>query len=129
MAAARLKKVSLLRDRVSDWEKYPFTVPVIRALDELELTSQVTYFVGENGSGKSTLLEAIASHVGFSLEGGSRNVRFSTTESTNEIDPLTARLRLSWTRKNGKGFYLRAESFFNQANFVDPSSPILKRRS
>ena len=77
---ARLKKISLLREKVTDWERYPFTVPVIRALEELELKSQVTYFVGENGSGKSTLLEAIASHAGFSLEGGTmaRSARSAT---------------------------------------------------
>lgn len=119
MVHARLKKITLLRDKVKDWEQYPFTVPVIRVLHELELKSQVTYFVGENGSGKSTLLEAIADHVGFSMEGGSRNINFSTTESTNAVDPLTVALRLSWTRRNAKGFYLRAESFFNQANFID----------
>ena len=119
MVPARLKKISLLREKVTDWEQYPFTVPVIRALDEMEITSQVTYFVGENGSGKSTLLEAIASHTGFSLEGGSRNVNFSTTESTASISPLRSVLRLAWTKKNPHGFYLRAESFFNQAIYVD----------
>src|SRR6476660_146102 len=40
--------------------EFPFTVPVIRALDSLALPGAVTFFVGENGSGKSTLLEAIA---------------------------------------------------------------------
>ena len=41
-------------------EKYPFTVPALRALESIEFTPPVTFFVGENGSGKSTLLEALA---------------------------------------------------------------------
>ena len=41
-------------------EGFPFDLPIIRALDSLELTSPVAFLVGENGSGKSTLLEAIA---------------------------------------------------------------------
>ena len=40
---------------------FPFTVPVIRALERLAFPTAVTFLVGENGSGKSTLLEGIAS--------------------------------------------------------------------
>ena len=39
---------------------YPFSVPQIRTLPQLDLNTGVTFFVGENGSGKSTLLEGIA---------------------------------------------------------------------
>jgi predicted ATPase len=39
---------------------FPFDVPVVRTLETIELSSPVTFFVGENGSGKSTLLEAMA---------------------------------------------------------------------
>lgn len=116
---ARLKKISLLREKVADWEKYPFTVPVIRALEELELKSRVTYFVGENGSGKSTLLEAIASHAGFAVEGGTRNFAMQTTDSSSSVFALRDVLRISWSRKNIKGYYLRAESFFNNATYID----------
>jgi len=125
MVPARLKKVALLRDKVSDWEQYPFTVPVIRALEELEFKSQVTYFVGENGSGKSTLLEAIAYHAGFGIEGGTRNFRVQTTESSEAVAPLKDVLRLSWSRKNLKGYYLRAESFFNNATYIDELGPLI----
>jgi predicted ATPase len=119
MVHARLKKIKLLRDKVTDWEQYPFSVPVIRALDELDLKSQVTYFVGENGSGKSTLLEAIAYHAGFSLEGGTRNTNFRTSDSVQSVEQLSAQLRLSWSLRNPRGFYLRAESFFNHASYLD----------
>ena len=115
----RLKKISLLRERVTKWSEYPFNIPAIASLDSLELSSRVCFFVGENGTGKSTLLEAVASHYGFGLEGGNRNFSPRTTASVRSIDPLVDALRLSFTKKTGNGFYLRAESFFNVASHVD----------
>lgn len=35
------------------------------------------------------------------------------------IEPLAKTLRLSFTKRTGRGFYLRAESFFNVASYVD----------
>ncbi|MGB6869571.1 MAG: AAA family ATPase [Acidobacteriaceae bacterium] len=114
-----LKKIALLRDRVADWEIYPFSVPVIRALDTLALRSRVCFFAGENGSGKSTLLEAIAAHYGFGREGGTRSFLNDSTKSNRSIDPLVSALRLSFDVRTGAGFYLRAESFFNSASWID----------
>jgi len=115
----RLTKISLLRQRVTDWSEYPFNIPAIGSLDNLEINSRVCFFVGENGTGKSTLLEATASHYGFGLEGGNRNFSPQTTASVKSINPLAGALRLSFTKKTGHGFYLRAESFFNVASHVD----------
>jgi predicted ATPase len=114
-----LKKISLLRDRVNDWDSYPFCVPAIRHLEELELRSRVCFFAGENGSGKSTLLEAIAAHYGFGREGGTRNFFNDSTESNHSIDPLVKALRLSFDKRTGAGFFLRAESFFNTVSYMD----------
>lgn len=114
-----LKKITLLRDKVADWNSYPFCVPVIRQLREIELTARVSFFAGENGSGKSTLLEAIAAHYGFGREGGTRNFLNDSTESNRSIDPLVKALRLSFTLRTGAGFYLRAESLFNVASHID----------
>jgi predicted ATPase len=114
-----LKKLSLLRERVKDWKAYPFSVTAIRELDELVFRSHICFFAGENGTGKSTLLEAIAAHYGFGREGGNRNFRNDTTESNHSIDPLVTALRLSFDRRTGAGFFLRAESFFNAASHID----------
>jgi len=114
-----LKKVTLLRDRVQDWNEYPFCVPVIRSLEELALRGRVCFFTGENGTGKSTLLEAIAAHYGFGPEGGNRNLKANTTEFNRSTDPLTRALRLSFDIRTGKGYFLRAESFFNTATLID----------
>jgi predicted ATPase len=114
-----LRKITLLREKVADWESYPFTVPVIRRLDELTLRSQVVFFAGENGSGKSTLLEAIAAHYGFGREGGTRSFGNNSTESNLSIEPLVKALRLAFTVRTGAGFFLRAESLFNVATAID----------
>jgi predicted ATPase len=115
----RLKNVKLLRERVARWDEYPFSVPPIASFDAVQITSPICFFVGENGTGKSTLLEAIAVHYGFGREGGSRNFSFETTSSVRSIDPLVRALRVGFTVRTGSGFYLRAESFFNVASFVD----------
>jgi predicted ATPase len=64
-------------------------------------------------------MEAIAGHYGFGLEGGNRNFSPRTTATVRSIEPLTKALRLSFTKKTGAGFYLRAESFYNVASHVD----------
>lgn len=87
----------------------------MKQLDSLEL-APVTYFVGENGSGKSTILEAIAVAAGFNAEGGTKNFNFATRPSESI---LHAALRLSRTRREKAGFFLRAESFFNVATQID----------
>jgi predicted ATPase len=115
----RLKTVELIRDRVARWDEYPFSIPTIASFRALAITRRVCFFVGENGTGKSTLLEAIAAHYGFGREGGNRNFLFESTDSLRAIDPLVKALRVGFSIRTGSGFYLKAESFFNVATFVD----------
>ena len=115
----RLKTIKLLRESVVRWNEYPFNIPPIASLDALEITSRICFFVGENGTGKSTLMEAIAAHYGFGREGGSRSFSIETTPSLHSIDSLVRALRVGFTNRTGSGFYLRGESFFNVASYVD----------
>ena len=78
MSNQYVREVQLNRDAVPSFKEYPFSLPAIRHLHNLELHPAVTYVVGENGSGKSTLLEAIAVAWGLNPEGGSRNFYFET---------------------------------------------------
>ncbi len=123
-----LSRIALLRERVNEWGVYPFTVPAIASFVSLDVRERVLFLVGENGSGKSTLLEALALACGFGLEGGTRNLSFSTRVSAQRAvdDPdaplkaLADVLRLSWTeRRQRDGFFLRAESFANFASQLD----------
>jgi predicted ATPase len=94
---------------------FPFTVPVVRTLERLELDSPVTFLVGENGSGKSTLLEGIAAAVGLPPV-GSEAVR--DDRSLDAQRALAEHLQLSWTRRTHKGFFLRAEDFFGFTKYL-----------
>ena len=98
-------------------EDYAFRIPAIAKLSRLEFTRPVTFFVGENGSGKSTLLEAIAVAWGFNPEGGSRNFRFA---SRNTHSGLWQALRLIRSPEIPQdGYFLRGESLYNMASYVD----------
>ncbi|MEO3945931.1 AAA family ATPase [Gorillibacterium sp. CAU 1737] len=112
-----LRSVVLKRDKVENPHRYPFSLPVVRYLDKLDLHEPVTFFVGENGTGKSTLLEAIAIQYGFNPEGGSKNFQFSTYSSHSELSEALALWK--GVRTPTDGFFLRAESFYNVASEVD----------
>lgn len=112
-----VQRMSLRRDRIDSFDRYPFCLPAVRALDQLDFHPKVTFFVGENGSGKSTLLEAIAVALGFNAEGGSKNFQFSTRRSHSELHGY---LRIAKGFKRPRtGFFLRAESFFNVATEIE----------
>ena len=122
--------VKLRRDKVSSFEEYPFSLPVVRHLDTLELHPAVTFLVGENGSGKSTLLEALAVAWGFNPEGGTKNFRFGTRASHSVLHECLRLIKSA--RRPRDGFFLRAESLFNLATEIEhldkepaPSPPII----
>ncbi|MBL8956644.1 MAG: AAA family ATPase [Myxococcaceae bacterium] len=113
-----LRSVKLLRDQIPDAAKYPFDIPALKSLDELELHPNVTFFIGENGSGKSTLIEALAVSMGFNAEGGGKNQFFSTRRSESELHKHL-RVVKSALRRPRTGFFLRAESFYNLASDLE----------
>ena len=111
-----LKRIGLLNENDIDYNEYPFTIPSIKSLDQLELTSNITFFVGENGSGKSTLLEAIAEKCDFNTAGGGRNNTYDVHASQSVLGEY---IRLSWMPKITNGFFMRAESFYHFASHID----------
>lgn len=105
-----------------DPEYYPFNIPAVRHLEKmgsLTLEKPVTFFVGENGTGKSTLIEAIAVAMGFNGEGGSRDFSFSTQDTHSQ---LCQYLTVGKSIRPTDGFFLRAESFYNTASYLDENS-------
>jgi predicted ATPase len=112
-----LIQAELLRERIADADKYPYSLPAIGTLTTLSFHPKVTFFVGENGSGKSTLLEAIAYEYGLNPEGGSRNFNFATRASHSRLHEA---LRLAkTTRLASDSYFLRAESFYNVATEIE----------
>jgi predicted ATPase len=100
-----------------DQEVYPFCIPAIAALDNLQFHEDVTFFVGENGAGKSTALEAIAMLMGFGAQGGTKNFRIADEGGESG---LCEKLKAKQSYQKAKdGYFLRAESFYNIATYMD----------
>jgi predicted ATPase len=76
-----LRSISLRGIPTESANRFPFTVPIVRQLEPIELVAPVTFLVGENGSGKSTLLEGIAAAAGLPTVG---------TESVDRDETLVA---------------------------------------
>jgi predicted ATPase len=133
LTAPFLKRITL--DPVkADRNSFPFNaLPYLTDEFEWNFESAVTIVVGENGSGKSTLIEAFAQAAGFSPQGGSQDHQTGAAETENA---LVQALRLSWLPKVNKGFFFRAESFFNYQTYIDSAyrdslepAPGMHRRS
>jgi predicted ATPase len=108
--------------RLNWGDAFPFSVPAVAKIEELSLRESVTLLAGENGTGKSTILEAIAAAIGFAEHGGELS-RLGDLPAVprNVLDdvgtPLLAPVLSATKPRNG--YFLRAESFFNVAGFID----------
>lgn len=111
--------IEALFERRDGWDAtvYPFNLPVVRTLDRLAFHPNVTFLVGENGSGKSTLIEALAVAWGFNPEGGGREHRFGTRDSHSPLHRFVRPVRSA--QRVQDGFFLRAESFFTVASYLE----------
>ena len=100
--------------------EYYASLPAVRQIIQehgISLTKPITFFVGENGIGKSTLIEAVAVAAGFNPEGGTRNYSFSTVDSHSSLHAHIHLVR--GIGRHFDGFFLRAESFYNAASYLD----------
>src|SRR5918998_1114982 len=112
-----------IRPAARELEGFPFALPVVKKFKEIKFRSPVTFFVGENGSGKSTVLEALAACVGSVVVGG-EDVRADKT--LGHARALAAQLKLTWSKRTHRGFFLRAEDFFNFTRRVNQTGAELE---
>jgi predicted ATPase len=100
---------------------FPFEVPVVDQVQQLDLSAPVTLLAGDNGAGKSTIVEAVAAAMGFLAEGGEleRSAEDPATTAGRPRAVLEGGLEpvLSATKPR-LGYFLRAESFFNVASYI-----------
>ena len=97
---------------------FPFDVPAVAAIEQLALDRPITLLAGENGSGKSTVIETAAESIGFAPQGGelarlSENPAVVHSVLRDRLEPVLS------AHKPRNGYFLRAESFFNIAEFID----------
>ncbi|MEL7565714.1 MAG: AAA family ATPase [Dehalobacterium sp.] len=113
-----LKSILFNWGSVQDKDKsnFPFNIQSLNGLDSISLKNNITFFIGENGSGKSTLLEAIGLKCGFRLMGGGRGNILDGYEDPVSLDSI---IRLAWMPKVNNGFFLRAETFYDFACYID----------
>lgn len=106
-----------LRASASNMEGYPFNIPAIQHMLVMKFHRDVTFIVGENGSGKSTFIEALAQFLGMSKEGGSRHNNTLTSRDDSALAHHFDSV-MSY-RRPGDTFFLRAESLYNVATYLD----------
>lgn len=107
-----LSKIEITQHNRTD---FPYRLPLFCKETTIELKTPITFIVGENGAGKSTFLESLAGVIGFNQMGGNANHNYGTTEQY-DIEEI---LKLQWNIKTKKGFFFRAESFYNFSNYID----------
>lgn len=119
-----LRAIERLGD-VAEGSGFPFELPPVRGLRKLELTSSVTFFVGDNGSGKSTLLEAIGLRAKLSCAAGRP---LEHDPALVPIHALARSLRLTWSPPTKYGCFLRVEDFLVRTrelrNETEPASQL-----
>lgn len=117
-----LKSIDYIKNNKRN--KYPFNIPLFKDFQRIEFKSPVTIFVGENGTGKSTLIEGIAASIG-SITIGENSIDYD--DSLTPARELSRCLKLSWTIKTKKGFFLRAEDFIAYTKKIKNIKSELKR--
>lgn len=108
--------VTLNKDEIDSYDKYPFNIPVVKNFNELKFKAPVTFFIGENGVGKSTFIEAIAVNLNLPKEGGTQNFMYETDDTTSNLSDY---MKVRMDNKPKTKFFLRAESFYNFSTEVE----------
>ena len=88
-----LKQIRIKRREFPTPDLFPFNIPAVQKTDQIDISSRVTFFVGENGSGKSALLDTIARKSGFLPGVEAKFIEFMITH-TRPGSPTTLSLHL-----------------------------------
>jgi predicted ATPase len=118
--ASYLKRAAVRPAGSTGW---PYDLPAVVALPDIDLSAPATFLVGENGVGKSTLVEGLAMATGINPHGGSGNIR---TRGHGTESPLHEHLELRWGRRRPKrDFFLRAETLLDTMAAYDRIGGVL----
>jgi len=103
-----LLKISIDTEAFPDRSAYPFCLNNIQQTEEIELSSSVTFFVGENGTGKSTFLEAAARCCGLHIWENEPERRYSQNPHEKE---LKHHLQPTWSNGATTGAFFAGRIF------------------
>ena len=95
---------------------YPFNLPLLSGIEQLDLNSPVTIFIGDNGSGKSTVLRAIAQRCNIHIWSGPERQKPVDNPWENCLHQY---LDITWSRGPVPGSFFASEMFRNYAQNVD----------
>jgi predicted ATPase len=111
-----LTRISFFAEDYPTRERYPFNQKIFLDTDAIDLTTPVTFFLGENGTGKSTLLEALAFKCSIHIWKETERVGFDV----NPYQELLYRfIGLEWTNGVVPGSFFSSQWFRHFAQNVD----------
>ncbi|MBU2549226.1 MAG: AAA family ATPase [Proteobacteria bacterium] len=109
-------RITILSESFPTQELYPFKLEVMSQTRHLDLTTPVTFFVGENGSGKSTLLEAVARRSGIHIWWPEQRSRVVYNPVEQDLYQY---IKVDWVDGPAAGSFFAAEIFKNFAQNLD----------
>ena len=111
-----LNRIVFFPETYPTTEHYPFNLSVFQKTSNVDLSSPVTFFVGENGTGKSTLLEALAVRCGIHIWRGLERGRYEINHYEKELYKY---ITVEWTDGFVPGSFFASEIFRNFAESLD----------
>lgn len=112
-----LQHASFRPDVELDFGEYPFNIPAVQVLGNIDFHPQCDLFRWWKRVGQIHGIGGPCFGIGLWTRRGTKNVQFNTVDS---VSPLHQVLRLArGVPIPADGYFLRAESFFNIASYVD----------
>ena len=108
--------VKYLSNRYPEADSYPFNLRNFRMTESIDITTPVTFFIGENGTGKSTLIRIIARRCNVHIWEPSGGIRYVVNPYEEELYKYIA---VNWTDGMVPGSFFVSETFQNFTRFLD----------
>jgi predicted ATPase len=116
-AQMHLRKILIYPKKFPRTDCYPFNLSLLQTTPFLELTTPITFFVGENATGKSTLMHAVAKQCGIYLWGE------DSGRDRCEYNPYERQLfravDVEWNGARVPGSFFGSDLFRNYAAIID----------
>ena len=116
-----ISKVQINKESFPVKDQYPFHLPVLENINEIQFKTPITFFIGENGCGKSTLLRAMALNAGIYIWQGIQRTRYDNNPYENDLYKY---IDITWNDGKVTGSYFGAQHFYNFSQLIDEWSAL-----